>query len=131
MEQISVLLADDYKPILDTATRLLAHEFDVVGTAHDGQAALEMAEFLEPDVLVTDISMPRMSGIEVVRQLARANSTVKVVLLTVHENSDYVRESLAAGALGYVVKSRMAADLVDAIKAAHAGRSFVSDFTSS
>ena len=127
--QIRVLLADDHKALLEMATRMLAREFDVVGAVGDGRTALVETERLRPDVLVTDISMPGMSGIEVVRQLSAANSDVRVVFLTVHESADYVRESLASGALGYVVKSKMASDLVDAIKAVHAGRSFVSTFT--
>ena len=129
LKRIRVLLADDYKVILTTAARMLAREFDVVGAVSDGRTALEETERLRPDVLATDISMPGMSGIEVVRQLTAANSDVRVVFLTVHENADYVQESLASGALGYVVKSKMASDLVDAIKAAYAGRCFVSTFT--
>ena len=129
LKRIRVLLADDHKALLETATRMLAREFDVVGAVSDGRTALEETERLRPDVLATDISMPGMSGLEVVRQLTAANSDVRVVILTVHENADYARESLASGALGYVVKSKMASDLVDAIKAAYAGRSFVSTFT--
>ena len=128
LTRIRVLLADDHKALLETATRMLAREFDVVGAVSDGRTALEETERLRPDVLATDISMPGMSGIEVVRQLTAANSDVRVVFLTVHENADYVRESLASGALGYVVKSKMASDLVEAIKAAYAGRRFVSTF---
>ncbi len=129
MVQIRVLLADDHGAMLDTVERLVAREFDVVGTVADGQTALECTERLQPDVLVTDISMPGMSGIELVRLLTAANSVVRVVILTVHENADYLRESLAAGALGYVVKSKIASDLVDAIEAAYAGRRFASTFT--
>jgi DNA-binding NarL/FixJ family response regulator len=129
LERIRVLLADDHKTILDTVTRILAREFDVVGAVSDGRTALEETERLQPDVLITDISMPGMSGMEAVRQLTAANSDVRVVFLTVHENAEYVRESIAIGALGYVVKSRMVSDLADAIKAAHGGHHFVSPFT--
>ena len=129
LERIRVLLADDHKTILDTITRMLAREFDVVGAVGDGRTALEETERLQPDVLITDISMPEMSGMEAVRQLTAANSDAGVVFLTVHENADYLRESVTVGALGYVLKSRMVSDLADAIKAAHAGRRFVSPFT--
>lgn len=128
VERIRVLLADDHEAILEMVARMLAREFDVVGAVADGRVALEEAERLRPDVLVTDISMPELNGLEVVKQLTAANSDVRVVFLTIHENADYVRESLASGALGYVVKSKMASDLVDAIKAANARRSFVSTF---
>ena len=93
-----MLLADDHQVVLVAAARVLAREFDDVGAVSDGQTALDETERLQPDVLVSDISMPGMSGIE------------------------------AAGALGYVVKSRMASDLIDAAKAAFAGRNFVSIF---
>ena len=128
LERIRVLLADDHQVVLVAAARVLAREFDDVGAVSDGQTALDETERLQPDVLVSDISMPGMSGIEAARQLTGAKSDVKVVILTVHEDSDYVRESLTAGALGYVVKSMMASDLVDAVKAAFDDRSFVSNF---
>ena len=126
MERIRILLADDHEAVLDTVSRMLSREFDIVGTASDGQMLLDETERLQPDLLVTDISMPLMNGIEAVRQLKEAGSQIKVVFLTVCDNADYVREATAAGALGYVVKSRMTSDLIEAIKAAHVGHKFVS-----
>ena len=126
LEQIRILLADDHEVVLDTVSRILSREFDVVGTASDGQMLLDEAERLQPDLLVADISMPLVNGIEAVRRLREAGSQVKVVFLTVHDNADYAREAFAAGALGYVVKSRITSDLVKAIKAVHAGHRFVS-----
>lgn len=123
-----MLLADDHETVLDAVRRTLAREFDIVGAVGDSQEAIDESKRLQPDVLVIDISMPGMSGIEAVRRLTEAKSRVRVVLLTVHENPDYVLESLAVGALGYVVKSKMASDLADAIRAAHVGSSFVSRF---
>ncbi len=122
MDRIRVLLADDHEAMLDRVARLLAAECDVVGTATDGQQALEAAQDLKPDVLVLDISMPVMNGIETAHRLKEAGSETRIVFLTVHDDPDFAREALEAGALGYVIKQRIASDLVAAIKKAHAGR---------
>ncbi len=125
MGRIRVLLADDHEAMLDRVARLLATECDVIGAVTDGQLALEAARELKPDVLVLDISMPVMNGIETAHRLKEAGETARVVFLTVHDDADYAREAMAAGALGYVIKQRMASDLVTAIKDAHIGRSFL------
>jgi DNA-binding NarL/FixJ family response regulator len=125
-KQIRILIADDHGALLDMVMRTVSNEFDVVGTAGDGRELLDETERLNPDVLIVDISLPVMSGIEAVRLLNRTHPAVKVVFLTVHENAEYARQAFAVGALGYVVKSRMASDLVDAIKAALIGHRFVS-----
>ncbi len=122
MDRIRVLLADDHEAMLDRVTRLLAAEFNVVGTATDGQQALDAAMELKPDVLVLDISMPVMNGIETARRLKEAGSETCIVFLTVHDDPEFAREALEAGALGYVIKQSIATDLVAAIKKAHAGR---------
>ncbi len=124
--KIRVLLVDDHSAVLDTVSRMLLHEVNVVGTAVNGEELLLETERLQPDVLIADISLPVMNGIEAVRLLKETNPTVNVLFLTVHENVDYVHEAFAVGALGYVVKSRIASDLIDAIKAVHSGHSFVS-----
>ncbi len=126
MARIRVLLADDHEAMLDRVARLLATECRVVGTATDGQQALEAAQDLEPDVLVLDISMPVMNGIETAHRLREAGAEARIVFLTVHDDPDFAREALEAGALGYVIKPRIASDLLAAIKEAHAGRSFLS-----
>jgi DNA-binding NarL/FixJ family response regulator len=126
LDRIRVLLADDHHDFLAAAARLLEPEFEVVQTVGDGQALLAEAARLEPDVLVLDISMPVLNGIEAARRLRGAGSRAKVVFLTVHQDPDYVRGALAAGALGYVVKSRLVSDLALALREALAGRSFVS-----
>ena len=126
MNRVSVLLADDHQDFLAVAVRLLAPEFAVVKTVGDGRALLEEAAQLDPDVLVLDISMPVLNGIEAVRQLKAARCRAKVVFLTVHGDADYVRAALAAGAQGYVAKSRLASDLRLALREVLAGRSFVS-----
>jgi len=126
LSKIRVLLADDHGGVLDTVARLLVPEFDVVGAVTDGNGLLSAAERLKPDVVIVDISMPILNGIEAVRRLMESGSQAQVVFLTVHESSDYVRAALATGALGYVVKPRLGVDLNVAIKEVHAGRSYLS-----
>ena len=112
--------------MLEHVTQLLEPEFEVVGAVTDGQALLEAAADLKPDVLVLDIAMPILSGLEAARELQRLQSPAKIVFLTVHEESEFVRESFASGASGYVFKPRLANDLTTAIHEALAGRSFIS-----
>ncbi len=131
MDRIRVLLADDHEAMLERVARLLKTECDVVGTATDGQQALEAARDLKPDVLVLDISMPVMNGREAAHQLKNAGVEARIVFLTVHDDPDFAREALEAGALGYVIKQRIASDLLVAIREAYAGRSFVSPSVSS
>ena len=126
MDRIRVLLADDHKAMLDRIAGLLATEFNVVGAVTDGQQALDAAMELEPDVLVLDISMPVLNGIETARRLKEAGIEARIVFLTVHDDPDYAREALETGALGYVIKSCIASDLLAAINEVYAGRTFVS-----
>ena len=128
VKRIRVLLAGDHKAIQNTVAGMLARDFEVVGAVGDGRSTLTEAVRLQPDVLVMDISMPGMTGIEAVRQLTANEPEIKVVFLTVHENADYLRKARAAGVLGYVIRSRMASDLATAINAANDGESFVSPF---
>jgi len=126
LSKIRVLLADDHGDVLDAVARLLVPEFDMVGAVTDGYGLLSAAERLKPDVVIVDISMPILNGIEAVRRLMESGSQAQVVFLTVHESSDYVRAALATGALGYVVKPRLGVDLNVAINEVHAGRSYLS-----
>jgi DNA-binding NarL/FixJ family response regulator len=121
-----ILLADDHKEIRDRAVRLLEPEFEVVGTVSDGNSLVRAFAQLKPDVCVIDISMPHMSGIDAAIKLRENGSEAKIVFLTVNEDSDFVRAALRTGALGYVVKSRMASDLCAAINGAIVGNLFVS-----
>jgi DNA-binding NarL/FixJ family response regulator len=126
VNRVRVLLADDHADFLAAAVRLLGSEYEVVAAVGDGQAVLDEAARLEPDVLVLDISMPVLNGIEAARRLTAAGSGAKVVFLTVHQDPDSVRAALAAGAQGYVVKCRLVSDLPLALRDVLAGRSFVS-----
>ena len=121
-----VFLADDQADMLRTIAQVLEGQFKIVGTAEDGGRACELAPSVCPDVLVLDISMPVMDGIEVAVCLRNQGSTAKVVFLTVHEDTDFVEAALSAGALGYVLKPCMATDLVPAIWTALSGNTFVS-----
>ena len=121
-----VLLADDHEAMLARTAEALTGECLVVGKVRDGHELLAQAERLHPDVIVLDITMPRLDGIEAARQLRRSHPDARLVFLTVHEDADYARAALDAGGLGYVVKSRLASDLLPAIRAALADRSFIS-----
>jgi DNA-binding NarL/FixJ family response regulator len=126
MARARILLADDHKEIRDRAVRLLEPEFEVVATVADGKALVKASAQVKPDVCVIDISMPLLNGIEAAIELRANGSKARIVFLTVNEDSDFVRAALGAGALGYVVKSRMATDLCAAINGAIKGRLFVS-----
>jgi DNA-binding NarL/FixJ family response regulator len=125
-QRARVLLADDHRAILAQAASVLAVEFEIVGRVADGTDLLTAAAQLDPDIVVLDISMPGLDGIEVARRLKRNGCRAKLVFLTVHEDPDYVRAGLQAGGTGYVVKARLASDLLPAIREALAGRCFVS-----
>ena len=126
MDRIRVLLADDNKEILDRVTTLLAAGCDVIGAVRDGRQALEAAQDLKPNILVLDISMPVMNGIETAHRLKEAGAKARIIFLTVHDDPDFAKEALETGALGYVLKTRIASDLMAAINEVHAGRTFVS-----
>ncbi len=126
LSKTRVLLADDYRPLLESVLRLLRPEFEIVGEAQNGQALVEAALKLKPDVIVTDIGMPILNGIEAAKRLHEAGSTSKIVFLTVLSDPDFIPTCLATGALGYVVKGRLAIDLEPAIREAVAGRIFIS-----
>jgi len=129
---VRVLLADDSPPMLQATRRILEPEFQIVGTVDDGQAVLEATESLKPDVLILDISMGMMNGLEAARLLTRIGSKAKIVFLTVHKDQEFVEEAFSAGAIGYVIKPRLGSDLLVAVREALVGHTFVSpDLTSS
>jgi len=121
-----IVLADDNPAMLDMVSQVLEPEFHIVGTVGNGRDLIQAATELQPDVLIVDISMPILNGIEVARQLTSEHSNARIVILTVHEEREFVEESLVAGAVGYVVKPRLATDLPLAVREALMGRTFVS-----
>jgi DNA-binding NarL/FixJ family response regulator len=121
-----VLLVDDSSEMLASARRALTPACVIVGSATDGPSALTAANALRPDVIVLDISMPGMSGFEVAAALRAQHSAAAIVFLTVHDDAQFVDAAMQAGGTGYVLKPRLAADLLHAVQEARAGRSFVS-----
>ena len=126
MGRASVLLADDHPEFLGVVARHLAPHYDVVRTVANGKAMLDEATRLEPDVVVLDISMPVLNGIEAARKLKATGSRAKIVFLTVHADQDFVRAAFGAGAVGYVLKSELASYLLTCLSQADAGSPFVS-----
>jgi DNA-binding NarL/FixJ family response regulator len=123
---VRVLLADDSPSMLQAARRILEPEFEIVGTVDDGQAVLEATESLKPDVLILDISMGVINGLQAARLLTRLGSKAKIVFLTVHKDQEFVEEAFSAGAVGYVIKPRLGSDLLVAVREALVGHTFVS-----
>lgn len=126
MERPRVLLADDHLPVLDRVASLLKPHFEVVGAVHDGRTLVSEAQRLQPDVIVLDITMPGLSGIEAAHELKEAGSMAKLVFLTIHQEAAFVRGCFAEGGLGYVTKSRLVTDLIPAIREALCEHHFVS-----
>lgn len=127
MPRIRVALADDHPVVLAGVKALIqaAPEMELVGDAADGNAALKLILETNPDVVVMDISMPGLTGLELVQRVGTEHSQVKVLVLTVHEDRAYVQKVLSAGARGYLLKRSAAEELVRAIRAVHAGGLYV------
>ena len=123
-----ILLADDHPPLLEAASTLLKPHFDLVGVVTDGAMLVSEALRLRPDVIVTDITMPVVTGIDAVVQLHKSWSSAKVVFLTIHSEEEFLKACMAEGASGYVLKSRMKTHLVPAIEAALEGQTYISPF---
>ena len=126
MSKVRILVADDHAGVREIVEDMLEPTFEVIGMVGNGKALVETARRLQPDVIITDISMPILSGIEAAKQLKESGSRAKVVFLTVHSDPDIVRACLNMGACGYVVKPRMDSDLLPAVREALAGRIFLS-----
>jgi DNA-binding NarL/FixJ family response regulator len=120
-----VLLADDHRLVSEGLKRVLADDFDLVGLVEDGRALVAAAEKLEPDIVVADISMPRLNGIDALVQMRKHNPGIKVVFLTMHQEPAYARRALEAGAAGIAVKHCAPEELVMAIRVALKGQTFI------
>lgn len=124
---IRVVLADDHVLVRQGLRSLLEREkFEVVAEASDGQEIIRFAEELHPDIAVIDVSMPTLNGIDAARELARSSPKVKTILLTQHEDEQYIHEALRAGVRGYVLKSQVASDLLHAIQQISRGGFYLS-----
>jgi DNA-binding NarL/FixJ family response regulator len=124
--KIRIFLADDHPAMLEKIADFLEGTYEIVGTAPDGRTALNEVVRQRPDVLLMDISMPVMNGIDTAANLIRVDTGTKIIFLTVHDDLDFVKAALATGAAGYVIKSHIATDLLPAIREALVGHRFIS-----
>jgi DNA-binding NarL/FixJ family response regulator len=125
MTRPRILLADDHVMLLDAFTALLAPEFDVAGTVTDGRMLVEAFARLHPDIVVLDIAMPLLNGLDAGRQLRAQRKSVKLIYLTMNPDPYLAGEALRLGASGYVLKSSAAHELLQAIREALRGRSYI------
>ncbi len=126
MPKIRVVLADDHDAVLENVRRTLGDRFDIIDRVEDGQQAVDAVTDLDPDVLVIDLSMPVLDGLQATKLLQNLRCRTKIVFLTMHEDPDFAEAALSAGASGYVTKARLRTDLVLAIDEALVGHTFVS-----
>jgi DNA-binding NarL/FixJ family response regulator len=127
MGKIRILLADDHETILERVRMVLGEEFDVVGAVKNGRDAVVEVQRLDPDVLIMDISMPVLDGLQAASWLQSAHPRTKIVFLSIHEDHDFVAAAFSAGATGYVAKTHLTTDLVAAIGAVLKGLTYVSE----
>jgi len=125
MRRPRVMLADDHRLVREAFARLLEVPCDVVGAVGDGRALLEAASELQPDIVVLDVSMPLLNGLDAGRRLKRLMPDVKLIFLTVSEDPDLAAEAFRAGASGYLLKNSAASELLKAIQEVFEGRSYV------
>src|SRR5262245_17196310 len=125
MNKTRVLLADDHTIVAEGLRSLLEGEFEFVGTVGDGRALLDAARKLKPDVIVADISMPLLNGLDAARQLKRDGATAKIIFLTMHGEAQLAAEAFRAGASGYLLKSSAGEELITAIHEVVKGRAYV------
>ena len=125
MKKPRILLADDHKIVLEGLKSILEPEFELIGTVEDGRALVAQAAKLRPDVIVADISMPGLNGIEAIRKIKKTDESVKVVFLTMHSDPTYAADAFDAGASGFVLKHSASSELITAIKEAIRGRTYI------
>jgi DNA-binding NarL/FixJ family response regulator len=125
MSKVRILLADDHKMVSEGLRALLEPEFELVGIVEDGRALLDKAEQLKPDVIIADITMPSLNGIDAVEQLKKTGSQAKVVFLTMHHDAMYANRAFEAGASGFVLKHSAPDELLTAIREVLKGRTYI------
>ena len=130
MRQTRILLADDHTLFLDGLRKLLENDFDLVGAVTNGRDLIEAAERLQPDVILLDISMPMLNGIDAARQLRRRGVRAKLLFVTMHGGTDYVKEAFRAGASGFVLKHSAGPELVGAVHEVMRGNFYLSPLVS-
>lgn len=125
MSRLRILLADDHPLVLEGVAKILEKEFEVVGKVEDGRALVAAAERIKPDVIVTDMAMPLLHGLEASRQLRQLIPASKVIFLTMHADVAYAKEAFEAGASGYLLKRSAASELIEAIHTVDRGQSYL------
>ena len=125
MALIRVLLADDHAMFVQALQALLKNSFDLVGTVYDGRALLKSVQELRPDVVVTDLSMPMLNGLDAIRQIKSISNDTRIIMLTMHAEPQLAVEAFRAGAVGYLLKTSSGEELVTAIREAHNGRVYL------
>ena len=125
MKKPTLLLADDHTLVLEGIARLLENDYEIVGMASDGRAVVAEALRFKPDLILLDISMPQMTGIEATRLLSASLPATKIVIVTQQNGTGYIQESFRAGAMGYVLKQSAAAELLNALKEVMVGHYYI------
>ena len=125
MPKPRILLADDHAVVLEGFRRILEKQYDIVGTVEDGRALLEAATKLQPDIVILDVSMPLLNGIDAAARLRKIVPGAKIIVVTMHADTDYVRSAFEAGASAYVLKRSAVDELEQAIRAVLAGHSYI------
>lgn len=125
MSKPRVLLADDHSLVLEGFRRILSDQCDLVGMVEDGRALIEAAQRTHPDIVILDVSMPLLNGIDAATQLKKLQPAIKVIFVTMHADADYVRSAFEAGASGYLLKRSAVDELEQAIRAVWAGHTYI------
>ncbi len=125
MSRVRVLLADDHRILAEGLKGLLVSEFDLIGVVEDGRAMVDVCKALKPDVIIADISMPNLNGIEALEEMRKFDPSVRVIFLTMHRDVAYACRAIEAGAVGFVLKHSAPEELVLAVRAAAQGRMFI------
>ena len=126
MNRIKVLIADDHRIVADGLRNILESEYDLVGIAENGRALVDLAIKLEPDVIVADISMPSLNGLDAMELLQKQNSRAKFIFLTMHKDVTYAAKAIRQGAVGYVLKHSASEELLRALQLVLGGGKFIS-----
>jgi len=130
MPRTTVLLADDHTVVAEGIRALLKDEFDLAETVHDGRTLVDRAAALRPDVIVTDVSMPRLNGLDAIRQIRALQPDARIVVLTMHRDTELAVEAFRAGASGYMLKISPGEELITAIREVARGRAYVTTLLS-
>jgi len=131
MPRIRVLLADDHTVVAEGLQALLKDSFELAGVVHDGRALLDAAEKLRPDVIVTDISMPLLNGLDAIREIRSRHADARIIVLTMHRETQLAAQAFRAGASGYLLKISPSEELIKAIQEVALGRSYVTTLLAS